>query len=179
MLSEYEISDQIAKPGFMVNYLVWHQHGEVQATTANESYRNDDEDQMDDIIADIDKEYDLGSGDQHPPSEVQNFDRLLVASDEKVHECTDLTALQAVTHLMAMKSKCNFTNQCYNDIMKLIIYLIPMKHNISNDLYQSKNIVSGLGMNYETTDVCEKIAYCSRRSTRMISNVYIAVGPDT
>jgi hypothetical protein len=53
---------------------------------------------------------------------------------------------------MVMKLKYNFSNQCYNDIVKL---------------YQSKKIVSDLSMNYEKIDVCEKIAYCSRRSTRM------------
>jgi hypothetical protein len=54
----------------MPNYLVWHQHGEVQAPTADESDRNNDKDQMDDMIADIGMEYDLESGDQHPPLEV-------------------------------------------------------------------------------------------------------------
>jgi hypothetical protein len=29
MLYEYEMSGHIAKHGFMSNYLVWHQHGEV------------------------------------------------------------------------------------------------------------------------------------------------------
>jgi hypothetical protein len=34
MLSEYEMSGHIAKEGFMLNYLVWHQHGEVQPLIA-------------------------------------------------------------------------------------------------------------------------------------------------
>jgi hypothetical protein len=51
---------------------------------------------------------------------------------------------------MAMKSKYNFSNQCYNDIVRLIIDLIP------KDLHQSKKIVSGLSMNYEKIDVYEK-----------------------
>jgi hypothetical protein len=59
MLSEYEIC-HIAKHEFMPNYLVWHQHGEVQAPTAAESDRSDDEDRMDDMLADIGVEYDLG-----------------------------------------------------------------------------------------------------------------------
>jgi hypothetical protein len=50
---------------------------------------------MDGMIADISMKYDLGCGDQHPPSEVQNFYRLLAASDEKVHDDTNLTVLQA------------------------------------------------------------------------------------
>jgi hypothetical protein len=111
---------------------------------------------MDDMIADIGMEYDLGSRDQHPPSEVRNFYRLLEASIEKVHDGTELTILEAVTHLMRMKSKYNFPNQCYNDIVKLIIDLIPAKHNMLKDLYQSKKIVASLGMNYEKIDVCKR-----------------------
>jgi hypothetical protein len=35
------------------------------------------------MIVDIGMEYDLGFGDQNPPSEVQNFYRVLATSDEK------------------------------------------------------------------------------------------------
>jgi hypothetical protein len=73
-----------------------------------------------------------------------------------VHDGINLIVLQVVTHLMVMKSKYNFSNQCYNDIVKLIIDLIPVKHNMPKDLYQSEKIVAGLGMNYEKIDVCEK-----------------------
>jgi hypothetical protein len=73
-----------------------------------------------------------------------------------VHDGTELTVLQAVMHLMGMKSKYNFLNQCYNNIMKLIIDLIPAKHNMLKDLYPSKKIVVGLGMNYEKIDVCKR-----------------------
>jgi hypothetical protein len=42
MLSEYEISGHIAKNGFILNYLVWHQHREVQTPAADESDGSDD-----------------------------------------------------------------------------------------------------------------------------------------
>jgi hypothetical protein len=87
---------------------------------------------------------------------VQNFYRLLAASEEKVHDGTNVTVLQTVTRLIGFKSKYIFSNQCYNDIVKLIIDLIPVKHNMPKDLYQSKKIVSSLGMNYEKIDACEK-----------------------
>jgi hypothetical protein len=57
---------------------------------------------------------------------------------------------------MAFKSKYNSLNQCCNDIVKLIIDLIPVKHNIPKDLYQSIKIVSGLKMNYEKIDAYKK-----------------------
>jgi hypothetical protein len=141
----------------MLNYLVWRDHGEVEPPVVGpESGRNEDDDRMDEMLADIGREYKVGSGEQGQPPEVQNFYRLLATADEKAHDGTNVTVLQAVTRLMAMKSKYNFSNQCYNDIVKLIIDLIPRKHNMPKDLYQSKKIVSGLGMNYEKIDVREK-----------------------
>jgi hypothetical protein len=77
MLSEYEMSAHLAKKGFMPNYLLWHQHGEVRPAVADESDENDDVDQMDDMVANIGRGYDLESED--PPPEVQNFYRLLAA----------------------------------------------------------------------------------------------------
>jgi hypothetical protein len=94
----------------MSNYFLWYQHGEVQPAVADESDGNDDIDQMDDMVADIKRGYDLESED--PPPEVQNFYRLLAALEEKVRDGTDVTVLQVVIHLMAFKSKYNFLNQC-------------------------------------------------------------------
>jgi hypothetical protein len=65
---------------------------------------------MDDMIADIGMEFDLGSRDQRPPLKVQNFYRLLVALDEKLHDGTNLTVLQDVMCLMGMKLKYIFLN---------------------------------------------------------------------
>jgi hypothetical protein len=58
---------------------------------ADKSNGNDDVDRMDDKVANIGRGYDLESED--PPSEVQNFYRLLAASEEKVHDGTDVTLL--------------------------------------------------------------------------------------
>jgi hypothetical protein len=46
ILSEYEMSDHIAKQELMSNYLVWHQHGEVLAPATDELNENDDDDRM-------------------------------------------------------------------------------------------------------------------------------------
>jgi hypothetical protein len=134
MLSEYEMFGHITKHGFMPNYLVWHQHGEVQAAAPAESEKSDDEDRMDDMIADIGIKYDLESGDQDPPPEVHNIYRLLATSGEKSVQWHRVD--RTMMCFMGMKSKYNFLNQCYNNIVKLIIDLIPAKHNMPKDLYQ-------------------------------------------
>ena len=61
---------------------------------------------MDEMLNDIGKEFETNWIEQQPPSEeVQRFYKLLEASDAKVHEGTDVIVLQAVTRLMAMKTK--------------------------------------------------------------------------
>jgi hypothetical protein len=75
----------------MSNYLLWHQHGDVQTTVADEWDGNDDVDRMDDMVADIGRGYDLESED--PPLEVQNFYILLASLEEKVHDGSDGTIL--------------------------------------------------------------------------------------
>jgi uncharacterized cysteine cluster protein YcgN (CxxCxxCC family) len=62
------MSAHLAKKGFMLNYLLWHQHGEVQPVVVDESDRNDDVDRMDDRVADIGRRYNLES--ENPPLEV-------------------------------------------------------------------------------------------------------------
>jgi hypothetical protein len=87
MLLEYEMSAHLAKTGFMSNYVLWHQHGELQPAVADESDGNDDVDQMDDMAADIGRGYDLESED--PSLEVQNFYKLLATLEEKVKDGID------------------------------------------------------------------------------------------
>jgi poly(3-hydroxybutyrate) depolymerase len=62
------MSAYLAKKRFTSNYLLWHQHGEVQPAVADESDGNDDVDQIVDMVADIERGYDLESKD--PPPEV-------------------------------------------------------------------------------------------------------------
>jgi hypothetical protein len=58
-----------------------------------ESDGSDGEDRIDGMITDIGIQYELGSGDQHPPLEVHNFYSLCAASNEKVQDGTDLFVL--------------------------------------------------------------------------------------
>jgi hypothetical protein len=48
----------------MSNYLVWHDHGEVEPPVIGaKSDRNKDDDRMDEMVADISRKYEVGSGE--------------------------------------------------------------------------------------------------------------------
>jgi hypothetical protein len=65
-LLKYEISAHLPKKGFISNYPLLDQHGEVQHAVASESDGNDDVDLMDDMVANIGRGYDLESEDPPP-----------------------------------------------------------------------------------------------------------------
>jgi hypothetical protein len=93
-LTQDEVEVHFQKKGFMPKYLVWRDHGEVELPAVGAELRgNEDDDQMDEMITDFGREYEVGSGEKAPLLEVQNFYRLLAALDEKVHDGTDVTVL--------------------------------------------------------------------------------------
>jgi hypothetical protein len=72
-----------------------------------------------------------------------------------LHEHTDVSILAFVTRLMAIKSKYFFSNNCYNEILKLLGDVLLKPNKLPKDMYHSKKIIKGLGMDYEKIDVCK------------------------
>jgi hypothetical protein len=89
-----------------------------------------------------------------PTMEVEAFFRLLKTSEESLHEHTEVTLLAFMTWPMAIKSKYFFSNNCYNDAIKLISDILAKTHKVTKDTYRSKKMFSALGMKFEKIDVC-------------------------
>jgi hypothetical protein len=88
-----------------------------------------------------------------PMPEVQNFFELLKATEEPLHKHTKVTVLVFVTRLIIIKSKFAFSNNCYKELLNLISDVLPENHKMPKDMYESKKLLSGLGMDYEKIDV--------------------------
>jgi hypothetical protein len=67
-------------------------------------------------------------------AEVEAFFKLLQASEESLHEHTEVILFAFVTWLMVIKSKYFFSNNCYNDLMKLISDILPKPHKLPKDM---------------------------------------------
>jgi hypothetical protein len=130
-------------------------HDEKYTTVAAEESTNDRAGayRMDEMLEAIQLEFDLVTEDP-PVLEVEVFFRLLKASEEPLHEHTKVTLLTFVTQLMAIKSKFFFSNNNYNEVLKLIGDVLVNSNKMSKDIYHSKKLFKGLGMNYENIDVC-------------------------
>jgi hypothetical protein len=56
---------------------------------------------------------------------------------------------------MSIKSKFAFSINCYKELVDLISEVLPTGHKMPNDMYQSKKLLEGLGMEYDKIDVCQ------------------------
>jgi hypothetical protein len=70
-----------------------------------------------------------------PIAEVETFFKLLKASEESLHEDTEVTLLAFITRLMVIKSKYFFSNNCYNYLVKLISDILLKPHKVPKDMY--------------------------------------------
>jgi hypothetical protein len=105
---------------------------------------------MDEMLKAIQPEF-----TEDPPTvKIEVFFKLLKASEELLHEHTEVALLTFMTQLMAIKYMYFFSNNCYNDLVKLISDILLKHHKVTKAMYKSKKILYGLGTKYENIDVC-------------------------
>jgi hypothetical protein len=142
------ITIHLFKNGFVPGYEVWTFHGESGARVVAEDEHDcdvGDVDRMDEMLEAIQAEV----TEDPPIAEVEVFFELLKASKDPLYEHTEVTLLTFITRMMAIKSKYFFSNNCYNDLVKLINDILPMPHKVPKDMYQSKKMTSVLGLKYD------------------------------
>jgi hypothetical protein len=89
-----------------------------------------------------------------PTAKVEAFFKLIKALEEPFDEHTEVTLLAFITRLMVIKFKYFFSNNYYNDLVKLINDILLKPHKVPKDMYQSKKMMSALSLKYEKIDVC-------------------------
>jgi hypothetical protein len=147
------IAIHLCKNGFVLGYEVWTFHGESGSRVVAEDEHDCDlgnVDRMDEMLEAIHVEV----IEDPPTAEVEAFFKLLKASEDPLHEYTEVTLLNFITWMMAIKSKYFFSNNCYNDLVKLISDILQKPHKVPMDMYQSKKMMSALDLKYEKIDVC-------------------------
>jgi hypothetical protein len=161
------MSIDLCKNGYMPSYEVWVHHGEdppPRIISEVQSHEEGDYDRMEEMLDDVRHEHlpvdsenpDQPSDYEDPPTPmVQKFFKLLKADEEPLHEHTKVIVLVFVTRLMAIKSKFAFSNNCYKELLNLISDVLPENHKMPKDMYQSKKLLSGFGMDYEKINVCD------------------------
>jgi hypothetical protein len=162
----------LCKVGFMPGYEVRMHHGESIHQTTSVAEEEDDmrgDDRMDEMLDAIQPKHETTPEDP-PTPKVQKFFDILRASEESLHEHTTVRVLTFMTHLMAIKSKYAFLNNCYKELLNLISDVLPNNHKMAKDMYQEKKCCLLLVWSMRRL-MRAKITKCfSIKSTRMRQN---------
>jgi hypothetical protein len=156
----------------MSGYDVWTHHGETihqrTASVAEDEDNRSGDDRMNEMLDAIRPELETNHEDP-PTSEVQKFFDMLRASEEALHEHTIVSILAFVTHITSIKSKFALSNKCHKELLSLFSDVLPSNHKMPKDMYQSKKLLSALGMEYEKIDVCKDncMIFCKEQKNEM------------
>jgi hypothetical protein len=66
-----------------------------------------------------------------------------------------VSVLSFISRITSIKSKFTFSNKCYMELLSLFSDILPSNHKMPKDMYQSKKLLSALGMEYEKIDGCK------------------------
>jgi hypothetical protein len=102
----------------MPGYEVWTHHDESVRQTAS-------------VVEEDDR-----MGDDRMYEMLDTIRPKLETKHELLYEHTIVSVLAFATHLMSIKSKFTFSNNCYKELLNLISDVIPNNHKMSKDMYQ-------------------------------------------
>lgn len=154
------------KHGFRPEYTVWVYHGESDSDPTRDDVlrqRTFDEDgdaevhRMDDMVDDV-RDAHISVEEEEPEPIARAFYEMLTASNQPLHAHTEVSQLDAITRLLAVKSQFSISIAGFDALLNVFGALLPQGHKLPLNLYEAKKFLSALNMPYEKIDVCPK--YC-------------------
>ncbi|GJZ67548.1 hypothetical protein Tco_0630788, partial [Tanacetum coccineum] len=148
--------------GFVPNYYVWDKHGEQPSQRINREMPNRAKavnlarnmvidaagSQFEDLI------FEAPTPPEPPNPAAKRFFDLLSKADAPLYKgCEGHSTLSATSRMLNIKSDFNMSQTCYDRVMQAIKEFIPRSTMCSN-YYESKKMVSQLGLGYLKIDCC-------------------------
>nr|AAK13155.1 putative transposase [Oryza sativa Japonica Group]AAP54277.1 transposon protein, putative, CACTA, En/Spm sub-class [Oryza sativa Japonica Group] len=150
--------ESVARPA----YTVWVYHGETYPARQSDICQSTEDedrvaeiDRMDEMIDDVHDAY-VSVEEEDPEPTAQAFFQMLSAATQPLHEHTQVSQLDAITRLLAVKSQYAISIAGFDALLNVICALLPQGHKLPANLYEAKKVLSALNMPYEKIDACPK-----------------------
>ena len=160
--SQAEVEEHIQCNGMSVTYTRWVFHGEAVSDDEGDNiegaaYQSDDDDDCDvgnggDVAYMVDDMFMSGRQGKGKPN---LFSKLMEEAKKDLYEgCSDFTRLSFIIKLLHIKSYNRITNRAFNQFVELISAAFPHA-DIPKSYTEAKNVLSEVGLGYETIHVCK------------------------
>jgi hypothetical protein len=152
------LGEDLIKYGFTANYTRFIHHGEADRIREEvvrqrlEDYDGDGgvADWMDDI-----QQARFGEGLEEKPEESAKVSYDMLSSAQKpLHEKTTVLPLDAIGHIMGLKSQFSMSQDNFDGMLVVFGSLLPKDHILPKNLYESQKLLRALKMSYEHIHAC-------------------------
>jgi hypothetical protein len=136
--------ENLVKNGFCLGYTMWvdHvEHGQSRSDVIRQ--RTDDgggynENRIPEMVDDVWHEFDI-TLEEGPEPTTQAFFDMLTASNKPLHGHTKVSKLDAITHLLVVKSQFSSSIACFDAFLAVIATLLLDGHNLPPTCMSQKN----------------------------------------
>ncbi|XP_078158220.1 uncharacterized protein LOC144553916 [Carex rostrata] len=154
------------RSGFCNSYQIWHKHGEPLPCSASFQPHspptlNFATDRMEDLVRDAAPQG-FDWNEETPQGAAKKWFDMMEASQTPLWKfnatgemkCETHTVLSLVTRAIALKSKHQWSQRGFDDMLQLMKNTLPCGEQMPENFYQAKRLVDELGMDHEKIDVC-------------------------
>jgi hypothetical protein len=137
--------------GFTRDYSKWTFHTET-CRTRSEAVRQlieelDGDAGVADMINDFHEAHFQGERPEEEPEPcAKAYYDMLAAAQKPLHKHTDLSQLDSIGHLMAVKSKHNLSRECFDALVTVFGDMLPKDHILPKNMYEAQKVLVHLHM---------------------------------
>ena len=162
--TKLKIGQHICNNGFVANYTRWICHGEARRARDEVVRQRIEEydsnagcgDMLDDFHQAHFDEGPSHVGEEPPEPTAKAYYDMLSSAQKPFHDHTDVSQLDAVGRLLALKCQLGISRDGFDDMLTVFGSLLPADHNLPRNMYESQKLLRALKMPYEQIHVCPK-----------------------
>ena len=160
--SQFNMGKHICTNGFVANYTRWICHGEAHRArdeVVRQRIENYDTDAgCGDMLDDFHQaQFDEGPSqvrEDPPEATAKAYYDMLSSAQKPFHGHTDVSQLDAIGRLMALKCQLGISRDGFDDLLTIFGRLLPAGHNLPRNLYEAQKLLRALKMPYEQIHAC-------------------------
>ena len=155
----------LMQKGFVADYYEWRFHEETTTHRNYErgechtsTYATESSNPYHTVVRDVgghDLDFDIM--EESPIPITKKLYEMLQAVDHALWQgCEKHSQLSVVTRLFNIKSEYHLSERCYDSLLEFMKDALPQENTLSENFYDMKKMVDGLGLPMEKIDCCER-----------------------
>ena len=159
--SKSEMGKHLCKFGFTKDYTKWTYHTET-SRMRDEAVRQrieefDGDAGVVDMLDDYHEAHFEGErAEEEPEPSAKAYYDMLAAAKKALHDHTEVSQLDAIGRLMAVKSQYNLSRDTFDALVTVIGSMLPRGHLLPKNMYEARKVLRALKMPYEQIHACPK-----------------------